>query len=140
MQYYAPEASCSLNIWFITSSILMFLIYGFISISPIRHESAGLFTSACVFAYTTYYVWSALNSEPPTDACASTSAGANKAITIIGFVVAILAVSGCRVCAAVACVSSGSKCAGWWGVQCHVLSAQRGFHPPPTSLSFVLWS
>ena len=52
LQYYAPAASCSLNIWFITSAILMFLVYGFISISPLRNESAGLFTSAAVFAYT----------------------------------------------------------------------------------------
>lgn len=49
---YAPSASCSLNIWFITSIILCFLAYGAISVSPLRTESAGLFTSACVLAYT----------------------------------------------------------------------------------------
>jgi hypothetical protein len=46
VQYYAPSSSCSLNIWFITSTFLFFLFYGGISISPIRNESAGLFTSA----------------------------------------------------------------------------------------------
>ncbi|PRW59950.1 putative serine incorporator [Chlorella sorokiniana] len=89
--YWAPEPSCSLNIWFITSIILFFLIYGAISISPIRPESAGLFTSACVFAYTTYYCWSALNSEPLSHACANSTASSNKAVQIVGFVVAILA-------------------------------------------------
>lgn len=89
--YYAPSSSCSLNIWFITSAILFFLVYAGISVSPLRHDSAGLFTSAAVYAYVTYYVWSALNSEPADDACAATSAGANKTIQIIGFVLAILA-------------------------------------------------
>lgn len=89
--FYAPRPSCSLNIWYITSILLFFLVYGFISISPLRNESAGLFTSAAVFAYTTYYLWSALNSEPVTDSCSTTSLGANKVITIIGFVIAILA-------------------------------------------------
>lgn len=51
-QFYAPRPSCSLNIWFITSILLFFLGYAFISISPLRNESAGLFTSAAVFAYT----------------------------------------------------------------------------------------
>ncbi|PSC71077.1 putative serine incorporator [Micractinium conductrix] len=88
--HYAPQGSCSLNIWFITSIILLFLLYGFISVSPIRHESAGLFTSACVFAHTTYYVWSALNSEPRGDACTPDGTN-NSAITIIGFVVAMVA-------------------------------------------------
>ena len=91
-QYYAPSSSCSLNIWFITSAILFFLVYAGISVSPLRHDSAGLFTSAAVYAYVTYYAWSALNSEPADDACAATSAGANKTIQIIGFVLAILAV------------------------------------------------
>ena len=36
------------------SIILFFLLYGGISVSPLRNESAGLFTSACVFAYSTY--------------------------------------------------------------------------------------
>lgn len=48
LQFWAPSASCSLNIWFITSIILMFLLYGAISVSPLRPDSAGLFTSAAV--------------------------------------------------------------------------------------------
>lgn len=34
--------------------LLFFLIYTGISMSPLRNESAGLFTSACVFAYSIY--------------------------------------------------------------------------------------
>lgn len=89
--YYAPSSSCSLNIWFITSTILFFLLYAAISVSPIRNKSAGLFTSAAVFAYCSYYCWSALNSEPAGGSCTASSVGANKVVQILGFVIAILA-------------------------------------------------
>lgn len=36
--------------------------------------------------------WSALNSEPLSHACASSSSGSNKTIQIIGFILAIVAV------------------------------------------------
>ena len=91
---YSPSSSCSLNIFFITWNLIMFLIYGSLSISPLRNESAGLLTSAVVFAYNTYYVWSALNSEPPSDgSCTPDSLGGNNVIQIIGFVLALLAVA-----------------------------------------------
>lgn len=76
--------------------ILCFLVYGAISISPLRTESAGLFTSAAVLAYTCYYCWSALNSEPTSHACASSSTASNKTIQIVGFVLGMIAVS-CQV-------------------------------------------
>ena len=60
-KYWAPSASCSLNIFFITWTFVLFLVYGAISVSPLRVESAGLMTSAAVFAYCMYYTWSALN-------------------------------------------------------------------------------
>jgi serine incorporator 1/3 len=40
-KYWAPQASCSLNIFFITWTLIMFLAYGIISVSPARNESAG---------------------------------------------------------------------------------------------------
>jgi hypothetical protein len=105
MQYYAPSSSCSLNIWFITSTILFFLLYAAISVSPIRNKSAGLFTSAAVFAYCSYYCWSALNSEPAGGSCTASSVGANKVVQILGFVIAILAVSPpVRQCSALQCL------------------------------------
>lgn len=60
LQYWAPNAGCSLNIFFITFTFILFLVYGVISISSHRTESAGLMTSAAVFAYSMYYTWSAL--------------------------------------------------------------------------------
>lgn len=59
-QYWAPNAGCSLNIFFVTFTFILFLLYGVISVSPYRTESAGLMTSAAVFAYSMYYTWSAL--------------------------------------------------------------------------------
>lgn len=60
LQFWAPSASCSLNIFFITSTFLLFLLYGGLSMSPWRVESAGLMTSAAMFAYCVYFTWSAL--------------------------------------------------------------------------------
>ena len=79
LQYYSPASSCSLNIFFITWNIVLFLAYAAISVSPLRSPSAGLLTSAAVFAYTTYYTWSALNSEPAGECKALDTAG-NKVI------------------------------------------------------------
>jgi hypothetical protein len=117
LQFYSPSSSCSLNIWFITSAMLFFFGYAAVSVSPLRHPSAGLFTSAAVFAYCTYYTWSALNSEPTGAECSASSVGANKAIQIVGFVIAILAVRrGCR--AAEPGASQGSP-------PCHLVHAAK---------------
>ncbi|GAB4821842.1 hypothetical protein N2152v2_008888 [Parachlorella kessleri] len=91
-KYYAPHASCRLNIFFITWNIVLFLVYGAISVSPLRVQSAGLLTSAFVFAYTTYYLWSALNSEPVSE-CVGLSVGGNKALNITAFVLTLLSVA-----------------------------------------------
>jgi len=60
-KYWAPNSGCSLNIFFITWTLILFLVYGTISVSSLRVETAGLMTSAAVFAYCMYYTWSALN-------------------------------------------------------------------------------
>lgn len=91
---YAPKSSCSLNIFFITWNLILFLMYTGLSVSPLRNESAGLLTSACTFGYCTYYVWSALNSQPlENNSCISNAVGGNNVIQIIGFILALLAVS-----------------------------------------------
>lgn len=90
-QFWAPSSTCSLNIFFITWTLVLFLVYGFLSISPWRVESAGLMTSAAVFAYCMYYTWSALNSEP-IGACAPEGGGGSGAVKIIAFIIALLSV------------------------------------------------
>lgn len=90
--FWAPKASCSLNIFFITFALILFLLYGSISVSPLRVESAGLLTTAAVFAYCTYYTWSALQSEP-TSSCTPDGSGGGSALRIIAFVLAVVAMS-----------------------------------------------
>lgn len=98
-QYWAPNGGCDLNIFFITWTLVLFLGYGALSVSPWRAESAGLMTSAAVFAYCMYYTWSALQSEPRTEddgtpaTCVPAGSGGTNAIRIISFVLALLAVS-----------------------------------------------
>ena len=88
MQYWAPNSGCSLNIFFITWTLILFLVYGFISISPWRNQSAGLMTAAAVFAYCMYYTWSALQSEPRTNSdgtlaeCVPSGSGGSSAIRV----------------------------------------------------------
>jgi serine incorporator 1/3 len=88
--YWAPNGGCSLNIFFITFALILFLLYAFISISPWRVESAGLLTSAVVFCFCTYYTWSALQSQPPGE-CTPSGDGGGSAVRIIGFIIALLA-------------------------------------------------
>ena len=60
-QYYAPAGACSLNIFLITWTLVLFLGYAALSVSPWRPPSAGLMTAAACFAYCVYYTWSALD-------------------------------------------------------------------------------
>lgn len=59
--FFVPEASCSMNIAFITSTIGLFLVYSLLSISDLRPEYAGLLASSIVFALCAFYTWGALN-------------------------------------------------------------------------------
>ena len=68
-KFWAPHASCGLNIFFITFTLVLALIYTLISVSPWRTETAGLLTSGVVFLYCTWLVWSALGSEPDSASC-----------------------------------------------------------------------
>ena len=62
--YFAPKASCGLNIAWITLTLIFAVVYTAISVSPWRSPSAGLLTSGVVYVYSTYLVWAALTSEP----------------------------------------------------------------------------
>lgn len=87
---YAPSASCSVNILFITLTLIGAVIYTAISISPWRPQSAGLFTSGAVFIYCTYLCWGALSSQPGSK-CVPVNA-TSLPIQILGFILAIVSV------------------------------------------------
>lgn len=62
--YYATSGSCSLNLFFITWSLVIGLAMVGVLFIPNRLEVAGLLTSGVVFAYTSYILISALSSQP----------------------------------------------------------------------------
>lgn len=73
--YYAPSASCSLNVFFITWSIVIgFATVGLLFI-PDRLEVAGLMTSGSIFLYASYLLISALSSEPENSCVKATGVG-----------------------------------------------------------------
>lgn len=67
--FYAPSASCSVNIFLITFTLLLAIAYTIVSVSRWRVQNAGLLTSGAVFAYCAWILWSALNSEPQQGEC-----------------------------------------------------------------------
>lgn len=77
MQYYlfAPRASCGLNIFLITFTLLLGIAVTAVSVMPKRMQEAGLFTAACVFLYATFLCFSALNSEPNSQGVCERAAG-----------------------------------------------------------------
>ena len=78
-KFWAPYSSCGLNIFFITFTLVLALIFTLISVSPWRLETAGLLTSGVVFLYCAWLVWSALGSEPEDAKC--TYEGSQRATT-----------------------------------------------------------
>ena len=85
-KFWAPHPSCGLNIFFITFTLVLALIYTLVSVSPWRVETAGLLTSGVVFLYCAWLVWSALGSEPDTARCVYMGAKGTTAQKVTYFV------------------------------------------------------
>eukprot|EP00963_Diacronema_lutheri_P006701 scaffold587_cov339-Pavlova_lutheri.AAC.25 len=92
--FFAPSSSCSLNIFFITFTLVLAIGYTVMSVTPWRAESAGLFTSAAIFAYSVYLTWSSIMSQPPGSDCNTLQRqeGETGWTTIAGFVITMLSV------------------------------------------------
>lgn len=65
---FAPSGSCSLNIGIVCICLLFGAVHVFLSLKA-QIEHAGLFTSACVFAYMAFLTVSALGAEPDAYRC-----------------------------------------------------------------------
>ena len=61
---FAPSASCGLNIFLITFTLVLGVASGVVSVLPKRSKDSGLFTASAVFLYAVFLSFSALNSEP----------------------------------------------------------------------------
>ncbi|KAI7987848.1 putative serine incorporator [Camellia lanceoleosa] len=90
--WYVPEASCLLNIFFITWTLVLLQLMTSVSLHP--KVNAGFLTPGFMGLYVVFLCWCAIRSEPPETKCIKKSEGAIKQdwLTIISFVVAILAI------------------------------------------------
>ena len=91
--WWAPRASCSLHIFFITWTLVMALIYTALSLTPWRPPAAGLLTAGAVFAYCVYAAWAALSSVPDGNTCAPAGGGGGTPLRIVAFVLTLLALA-----------------------------------------------
>ena len=80
--YFAPSANCSLNMFFITWSIVLLLMLIGVLFVPKKAPSAGLLTSGAVFLYCSFLLYSALNSEPPDYRCIKDSGGSSAWVQV----------------------------------------------------------
>jgi hypothetical protein len=89
--FYATSGSCSLNLFFISWSIVIGLAMAGVLFLPKRLEVAGLLTSGVVFLYCSYLLISAFSSQP-LNACIRDTGVQAQWITVSG---AGLACSSC---------------------------------------------
>ena len=68
--FWAPRASCSLSTLVLAETLILIMVFTFVSLTPCRQKAAGLFTSAAMAAWTVYLAWGALASLPPGFKCA----------------------------------------------------------------------
>lgn len=89
---YAPTASCSLNIFFITCSLILLQIMTGISLHSKANE--GLLASGLMGLYIVFLCWSAIRSEPTMDNCnvRKQPTGKGDWITIVSFIIALFAI------------------------------------------------
>ncbi|CAL5438499.1 unnamed protein product [Camellia sinensis] len=90
--WYVPEASCLLNIFFITWTFVLLQLMTSVSLHP--KVNAGFLTPGFMGLYVVFLCWCAIRSEPPETKCIKKSEGEIKQdwLTIISFVVAVLAI------------------------------------------------
>ncbi|KAH7276285.1 hypothetical protein KP509_39G000900 [Ceratopteris richardii] len=90
--WFAPKISCSLNITFITATLI--LIQLMTSISLHSKVNAGLMTSGLMAIYMVFLCWSAIMSEPLSMSCNTRPRQTGKGdwMTIASFVIAVTAI------------------------------------------------
>lgn len=90
---YAPKASCSLNIFFVTWALVLGLALVAVLFVPHRAPTAGLLTTSLVWLYVVYLTYSALSSEPEGDGSCVRGSGASAGwIGTVAFFIALAAV------------------------------------------------
>ncbi|KAG2494433.1 hypothetical protein HYH03_007485 [Edaphochlamys debaryana] len=90
--YYAPAASCSLNIFFVTWNLVLGLALVGALFVPGRAPSAGLLTSSAVWLYCSYLVYSALASEPPNRCIRGGGVSPSGWVVVVAFFISLASV------------------------------------------------
>jgi len=68
-KWYSPDGEeCSRNVWLITVTLVLCVVFTAISVHPVAKEGS-LLPSAVIAAYCVYLCYSALSSEPSDDKC-----------------------------------------------------------------------
>ncbi|KAK9071294.1 hypothetical protein SSX86_009862 [Deinandra increscens subsp. villosa] len=86
--WYTPRLTCLLNIFFITWTIFLLQLMTTISLHP--KVNAGFLTPGLMGLYVVFLCWSAIRSEPD-DKCLRSSGASRDWLTLISFIVALLA-------------------------------------------------
>ncbi|GJT23388.1 probable serine incorporator [Tanacetum coccineum] len=87
--WYTPQSSCLLNIFFITWTLVLLQLMTSASLHP--KINAGFLTPGLMGLYIVFLCWSAIRSEPD-DKCLRKSEASRDWLSIISFVVAVLAI------------------------------------------------
>ncbi|KAH1035089.1 hypothetical protein GLYMA_20G078900v4 [Glycine max] len=89
---YASRTSCSLNIFFITWTVILLAAMMVISLNS--KVNRGLLSSGIMASYVVFLCWNAIRSEPATIRCETKNQekGNSSWITILGFLIAIFAI------------------------------------------------
>ncbi|KAH9289212.1 hypothetical protein KI387_033329, partial [Taxus chinensis] len=90
--WYAPKVSCTLNIFFITLTLI--LLQAMTSISLHSKVKAGFMTAVLMGLYVVFLCWSAIRSEPVTEKCNTRpeATGRGDWLTIVSFIIAVLVI------------------------------------------------
>ena len=91
-QFYSPFKDCSLNLFFITFSIVTMFFLFLVLFVPNRAPTAGLMTSSLVFLYCCFLLYSALHSEPTEYVCVSPTASSGNWLVVVGFFICLASV------------------------------------------------
>ncbi|KAL1806372.1 hypothetical protein ACET3Z_029440 [Daucus carota] len=89
---YAPSASCSLNIFFITWTAILLLVM--MAMSLYSKVNRGLLSSGIMASYIVFLCWSAIRSEPASEKCGAQRQGNGHDdwTSILGFLIAICSI------------------------------------------------
>ncbi|GAQ78459.1 Serinc-domain containing serine and sphingolipid biosynthesis protein [Klebsormidium nitens] len=90
--WFSPRASCSLNIFFITWTLILILVMTVVSLHP--QVNAGLLTSGVMALYMVFLCYSAIMSEPASYSCNTRprQTGRSDWVSIVSFLLAFIAI------------------------------------------------